>query len=138
MCLLFLPGQTLFTVFLKLYLLYCIRLRVLNKYYNQILIMIQIQKELLDAEMELFTSQQDGSDSTAEIQQKVTFFLNLERFFFQCSLTVWSLQDEGVGGVRSFPLSYIILILILSYSETQIIEKNSWRRSDIATGSESG
>ena len=35
--------------------------------------MIQIQKELLDAEMELFTSQQDGSDSTAEIQQKVTF-----------------------------------------------------------------
>ena len=87
--------------------------------------MIQIQKELLDAEMELFTSQQDGSDSTAEIQQKVTFFLNLERFFFQCSLTVWSLQDEGVGGVRSFPLSYIILILILSYSDTQIIEKTA-------------
>ena len=31
----------------------------------------KIQKELLDAEMELFTKQQDGSEEVTDIQQKV-------------------------------------------------------------------
>ena len=37
----------------------------------------EVQKELLDAEMELFNCQQDNSDHTAEIQQKVNL-LRLE------------------------------------------------------------
>ncbi|XP_023337167.1 RNA-binding protein 26 isoform X2 [Eurytemora carolleeae] len=58
----------------------------------------EIQKELLDAEMELFTSQQDGSDSTAEIQQKVNL-LRLEAA--KCGFLPTSRPARGRGGFRA-------------------------------------
>ena len=39
--------------------------------YHQFDLLFQLQKELLDAELELFNAQQEGSEQTAEIQKKV-------------------------------------------------------------------
>jgi len=58
----------------------------------------EIQKELLDAEMELFNGQQDGTDTTAEIQQKVNF-LRLEAA--KNGLLPTSRPARGRGSFRS-------------------------------------
>lgn len=56
-----------------------------------------IQKELLDAEMELFTKQQDGGSETQEIQQKVN---NLRIEAARSGILPTSRPPRGRGGYR--------------------------------------
>merc|ERR1719508_62095 len=58
---------------------------------------IEIQKELLDAEMELFTQQQDGETGSIEIMQKVS---NLRMEAASSGLVPSSHPPRGRGGFR--------------------------------------
>merc|ERR1719427_2119189 len=59
---------------------------------------LEIQKELLDAEMELFTQQQDGEMGTQEILQKVS---NLRMEAARSGLVPTSHPPRGRGGFRA-------------------------------------
>ena len=61
----------------------------------------QIQKELLDAEMELFTLQQDGEETHA-VQQKVTLHTGAEDFFIFLIYLGEYFEIRG-GQVRAAP-----------------------------------
>lgn len=58
---------------------------------------IEIEKELLDAEMELFTLQQDGETETQELQEKVN---NLRMEAARSGLPPTSRPTRGSGGFR--------------------------------------
>lgn len=63
----------------------------------------EIQKELLDAEMELFNKQQDGSTEVQQIQQKVN---NLRLEAARSGLLPTSRPPRGRGGFRGAPRGF--------------------------------